>query len=125
MIKALFAKVTGEREVKNLEEPLVNSIIDTLNGYFEIVRPRYKLPNKFVMVVDEEGLLKGLSLHQIGTILYNNLKRTTERFNGQLHPIVGNVLFIREDFTDDGPDFVDATDEDIAVLNQFLDSIMK
>lgn len=55
------------------------------------------------MLVDEDGLAKELPLNPIGSYLYGT----------QLHgsPILGTILFIGEELTEDGPSFCGLSDE--------------
>lgn len=57
------------------------------------------------MVVNEEGLLRNLPLNVFGSILYG--------FHIHGNPIVGDIVFMKEDYTIDGLDFVELTDSDI------------
>jgi len=63
--------------------------------HLEVVRPN-GLPEGYVMIVDEEGLLKGQpKLNVYGSYLYEMHKHG--------HPIVGNAVIVSEELTDDGP----------------------
>lgn len=79
----------------------LKSLQDAVGGYIEIVR----VPMPFeddVMVVDEEGLYKGLPLNVLGSFLYGT------HIHGS--PVVGNVLILKEALLTDGADFVDMPD---------------
>lgn len=58
-----------------------------------------KIPGQCVsMLIDEEGLLKeGMAPNLIGSYLYETDKHH--------HPIVGNILFVGEEWSGDGIDF--------------------
>lgn len=73
----------------------------------EIVHPR-RLSAPYLMVVDDEGLLKEAPLNYIASYLYETDK------HGQ--PIVGTALIMKETMTNDGPDLCSLTDVDVAKL---------
>jgi hypothetical protein len=66
------------------------------------------------MVVDEEGLLKPNELNPVGSWFYESDK------HGE--PIVGNVLILREEYGDDGPECAGMSDDDV---NRVFDLIWK
>lgn len=84
----------------------------------EIVRPQY-LPDPYVMVVDEEGLLRDTPvMNPVGSLLYGTYE------HGQ--PIVGNIVFMFEKFGSDGPDLFWMTEEEArAFATGILDSAMR
>lgn len=67
------------------------------------------------MVVNDEGLLRGLPLNRFASLLYG----TPE--HGQ--PIVGNAVILREGFVNGERDFVDMTDEDQMTLVILMTSL--
>ena len=77
----------------DVKEPLHKTIGEELGGYFETVRPR-RVPFPLTMIVDEEGLLKGLPHNPIGCYMYE-----TDKHN---QPIVGDIIIMREEMTNDG-----------------------
>lgn len=65
------------------------------------------------MLIDEEGLLKkGNTVNLVGSYLYET----------DVHriPIMGNILFVGEEWTDDGIDFCGIEDETFEVLKDEL-----
>lgn len=85
----------------------VNDVIHAaLDGsFYEIVRIR-NIGNKYIMLVDDEGVLKHLRLNPVASELYGI------RIHGC--PIVGNAVIMREDLVDGEPDIVGLTDDDLA-----------
>ena len=77
----------------DVEEPLHKTIRDALGGYIETIRPR-RVPFPLTMIVDEEGLPKELPLNPIGCYMYE-----TDKHN---QPIVGDIIIMREEMTNDG-----------------------
>lgn len=87
--------------------PLHRSCKPTLDGYIETVHPR-GLARPYMMLVNEEGLLKGLPLNPLGSLLYGTLEHG--------YPIVGNVIFMKDGYRNGEPDIVGLDDEDIGTL---------
>lgn len=90
--------------VKEFEQPLHKSIGEVVGGWIEVVLPR-GLEYPFCFICNEEGLLRDLPLNAIGSLWYGTLQHG--------HPIVGNIVVMKEGMTDDGPDIVGLTDEEI------------
>lgn len=68
------------------------------------------------MLVDEEGRLKENELNLIGSYLYE-----TDRHKNY---IMGNVLFVGEELTDDGIDFCGIEESTFKVLEQQLNKMI-
>lgn len=104
----------GSIEVKTFD-PLnedVNDVIhDALSSYYEIVRCRI-LPHKYLMMVDDCGVLKNLQLNPVASELYGI------RVHGC--PICGPAVIMREDIVDGEPDIVGMTEEDTAEFIRIL-----
>lgn len=94
---------------------LLDQIRDELDGgFFEIVRLP-KLSYKYLMLVDDCGILKGLPVNPLASELYG------VRQHGQ--PIVGTALIMREDYVDGEPDIVGLTAEECSELTGHLKRI--
>lgn len=70
----------------------------------EIVRPR-RLPEEYVMIVDEEGLLKPNELNAVCSWFYESDKHGAS--------IVGNVMILKEVMGDEGPELAGLDDDEI------------
>lgn len=68
------------------------------------------------MLIDEEGLLKENEPNLIGSYLYE-----TDRHG---HPIMGNVLFVGEEWSDDGIDFCGIEDSVFKQLELQLNNMI-
>lgn len=113
---------TGEQhvEVRQIAEGA-----DKLTALYEMigtdiverVRPKY-LPEPYVMMVDENGLLREHPvMNPVGSLLYGAYE------HGQ--PIVGNIVFMRQDYGPEGPDLFWMTeDEAHKFASEILDSAM-
>lgn len=76
-----------------------------------------KVPGQCVsMLIDEEGLLKENEPNLIGSYLYE-----TDRHG---HPIVGNVLFVGEQWGSDGIDFCGIEDSVFRLLEPQLNNMV-
>lgn len=91
--------------VKEFGDPLYKTIGAEVDGYIEVVHPR-GLPEPYMMVVNEEGLLQKLPFNTFGSFLYQTA------LHG--HPIVGNIVIAKDGFNDDGErDITGLSDEEI------------
>ena len=74
------------------------------------------LPGPFCMVVNEEGLLRGLPLNLFGCILYDTVRHG--------NPIVGDIVILKEGFTTPGErDFIGLDEDDIKFLGAMAVSL--
>ena len=97
--------------VRDFDAPLYKSVGAAVGGWIEIVHP-FGLKNPFVMVVNEEGLIKGLPENTVGCLLYGS----------HLHgsPIVGNIVIMKEGWTEEGKDLLGLSDDEITKLTKDL-----
>lgn len=79
----------------------------------ETVHPR-RLPNPYVMIIDESGLLKELPVNPLASVLYE-----TDRHGW---PIFGTALLMKEAITIDGPDIVSLDEDDIEAIKAIIGS---
>lgn len=103
-MKGIVFTTDEKMYVKDFENPLYQTVGEVVGGYIEIVNPR-GLKDPFCFICNEEGLLKGLPINLIGSVWYGTLEHG--------HPIVGNIVVMKEGMTDDGPDIVGLTDAEI------------
>ncbi len=76
-----------------------------------------KVPGQCVsMLIDEEGLLKENEPNLIGSYLYE-----TDRHG---HPIMGNILFVGEEWSSDGIDFCGIEDSVFKMLELQLNNMI-
>lgn len=68
--------------------------------------------NCISMLVDEEGRLRENKINRVGSFLYE-----ADRHG---NPIVGNVLFVRDEWTDDGTVFTDIPEDILVKLEAML-----
>ena len=113
-MKAVKATAQGAIYTVELDGslPLHRALQKELGGYIEVVRPR-NLARPYLMMVDEEGLLKGLPLNRAASWLCG-----TQR-HGQ--PIVGDALIMKETETADGDaDAGGLTDEECNSITAWI-----
>ncbi len=111
-MKGVVIRTNGQIDVQDFDAPLHETLHKAVNGYIEIVHP-IGLPHPLCMIVNDEGLLRGLPQNWIGSILYGYLQ------HGQ--PIVGDVVIMKEGFTPEGLDIVGLEEKEIkAVLAAIL-----
>lgn len=75
------------------------------------------LPAPLMMLVNEEGLLEGLPMNTIGSILYGT------QIHGQ--PIVGNIVIMKEGWVNGEPDIVGLEEPDILWLREMAADISR
>lgn len=100
-MKGLVITTENKMFVRDFGEPLYKTLGEAVDGYIEVVHPM-GLEFPCVMIVNEEGLLKGLKKNTFGCFLYGT------RTHGQ--PITGNIVIMKEGLNDDG-------EQDIIGLN--------
>lgn len=104
MEKGLVITPNNEIFIQEFDRPLFESIGKAVDGWIEIVHPVY-LDAPYVMIVNEEGLLKELPENITGSCLYGTF------FHGS--PIVGNIVIMCEGYTDEGPDIIGIPDYEV------------
>lgn len=109
-MKTIRLKTDGTYEVISASNNSYSEVEKLLGAYPEYVHPiRWK---GIVLVVDEIGLTKGLNMNPIASYLYG-----TDQHN---HPIVGDVILMKDIMTSNGPDYSFFYDFEIDRLNKFL-----
>ena len=93
--------------MKDFGEPLYQTVGEVVGGYIEHVNPRL-LEAPFCMIVNEEGLLLKLPVNTVGSFLYETLRHGW--------PIVGTIVIMKDGFTDEGPDIIGLSDDDIKYM---------
>ena len=84
---------------KEFTNPLYHSVGKVVDGLIERVKPAF-LPRPFIIIVNEEGLLKELPPNPVGCAWYHG-------------PIVGDIVVMKDGITDDGPDIVGLTEDEL------------
>ena len=82
-MKGLVITTDNLMRTEEYTAPLHESIGKTVGGWIEVVHPKL-LPAPYCMIVNEEGLLLGLPLNLLGSILYESFRHG--------NPIVGNLV---------------------------------
>ena len=103
LVEGVVVTTKNEVFIQSYERPLYLSLNKTVDGPIEIVHPR-GLGRPMCMIVNEEGLLRQLPLNMYGSYLYGTHQHG--------HPIVGNIVILKEGYTDEGPDVVGMTEEE-------------
>lgn len=107
-MKGLVINTDSLMHTEEYAAPLYETIGKTVGGWIEVVHPK-GLPAPFCMVVNEEGLLRGLPLNLFGCILYGTARHG--------NPIVGDIVLLKEGFTTPGErDFIGLDEDDIKFL---------
>ena len=117
-MKAKAIKITVDKEISIIDIPrkgidLLEALRTEIGGWIELVHPRTFHNNKYlqgkVMVVYEDGIRKRKKPNLIGTKLYGNHST-----------IVGDVLILKDIFTEYGMDVGGLTDDEANQLYEYL-----
>jgi hypothetical protein len=107
--------ITAAGQFKEVEisgnKPVYKSVKEHIGGWMEIVHPK-RLPAPYVMLIDDEGLLKERPINQAGSFLYETDKHGS--------PIVGDIIICREGWTNDGMDLMGLEQGDMKKLFELL-----
>ena len=80
-------------------EKMLRDLQDAVDGSIEIVRPFGRSGGHLVMVVNDEGLIRGLPANPIGSLIYGDT-------------IAGTVVIMKEGIRDGEPDLIGLTQEE-------------
>lgn len=109
---ALVVNAEGEMHLRMYDPPDYDVIRDAVGGWFELVRPMGLKP-PYLMVVNEDGLRLDLPMNRLGSILYGT------RLHG--HPIVGDIVFLKDGYFGGERDAVGMTEYEARCLgNEFV-----
>lgn len=117
-MKMKAIKITPGKEISIIDvprkgTPLLETLQKEVGGWIELVHPIRFHNDEYlqgkVMVVDEEGICKRKKPNRIGTDLYGNYST-----------IVGDVLILKDIFTEEGLDVGGLTDDEANQLLAYL-----
>ncbi len=100
MERCVYIGVSGFFTVKPIDsqKDLNDEIHQMLGGaFYEVVRPAL-MPSQYLMLVDDEGLLKNLPINPTASTLYGFLQHGC--------PICGPALLMKEITTEDGEHYI-------------------
>lgn len=103
MQKGIFIPEDAKRDVEIcvLDEPLYMSLGHVVGGFFEIVNIReFNNIKKLKLIVNDCGAINGMELNFRASILAEQA-------------IYGPAILMKEEFTEEGPDIVGLTNEEI------------
>ena len=110
-MKGIVVTTENQLMVRDFAAPLYKTIGEAVDGWIEIVRPG-GLKKPFVMIVNEEGLIKELPINIVGSLMYGTPVHGS--------PIVGNIVIMKEGWTSEGKDLIGLTDEELAQITNEL-----
>lgn len=114
-MKGLVITTDSLMRTEEYTAPLYESIGKTVGGWIEVVHPKL-LPDPYCMIVNEEGLLRGLPLNLFASLVCESFRHG--------NAIVGDIVLLKESFTDaGGRDFVGLDDDDIKFLGAMAASV--
>lgn len=110
-MKGLVVTAEGTIRQEEYDSPLYRSVGKTVGGHIEMVRPKY-LSQPYCMIVNEDGISLDLPLNHIGCLLYGTQEHG--------HPILGDVVFLKDGFTNGERDIVGLDEDEVKTLAQEL-----
>ena len=113
-MKAIVATTDEKMYVKEFTGGVFEAAEKEVGGFAEYVHPR-RLPAPYCMFVNEDGLLMNLPQNLRGSFCYMTA--------GHGHPIVGNIVIMKDAFVDGEPSIVGLDDEDVEYLVKLIDTI--
>lgn len=113
-MKGIVLTTDEKMFVNDFAAPLHESLGKAVGGYIEVVHPR-GLDRPYCFVCNEEGILMDLAMNIIGSLWYGTLEHG--------HPIVGDIVVLKQGMTDDGPDIVGLEEDDIRKIKQMVADI--
>lgn len=113
-MKGIVITTDSTMSVREFNQPLYKSVGEVVGGYIENVSPR-ALPSPYCMIVNEEGILKGLPINPVGSFLY------LTHIHGS--PILGDIVLMKYGLTSEGADIVGLDDDDIQILKEIVRAI--
>lgn len=104
-MKGIFipADSLGSIKVVDYSEPLYMSLAEAVGGFFEIVNIHSKVVKKPRMIINDCGAINGMQFNFCASMLYGG-------------HIYGPAIIMKEEYTEDGPDIVGLTDEEIKAM---------
>ncbi len=115
-MKGIVITTDNEVEIRDFGKPLYKTVGEAVGGYLEIVHPM-GLVEPLVMIVNDEGLLHGLPMNTVGSLLYGTPNHG--------HPIVGNIVIMKTGLTSEGTDIVGLDDDECSELLSNLREFFK
>lgn len=113
-MKGLVITAEDKMQVREFGEPAYETIGKAVGGWIEVVHPK-GLPDPFCMVVNDEGLLLGLPLNLLGSVLYESFRHG--------NPIVGNIVLCKEGFVEGERDIIGLDDDDLKCLGALISAV--
>ena len=110
-MKAIVITPENRMRVEEYTEPLYKTVGRTVDGWIEVVHP-VQLPEPYCMIVNEEGLLRGLPDNLVGCILYGTPHHGI--------PIVGTIVLMKEGTVDGEPDIIGLNEHDIQTISAVI-----
>lgn len=106
-MKGIVITADNEITVHDFDAPLYESVGEFIGGYIKHVHPR-GLESPYCMIVNDEGLLKGLPVNTAASQLYQTYLHGS--------PIVGTVVIFKDILASDGIETIGLDDDDIDYL---------
>ena len=110
-MKGVVVTPKSEMYIHDFDEPIFETVGKVVGGLIENTKPMF-LPPPYCMIVNEEFLLHQLDMNFTGCLLYGT--------NIHGYPIAGNIVFMKLEDTEEGPDFAGLTENEVFRLCQYI-----
>lgn len=111
-MKGIVVTTENKWYSKDFKSPLYKSVGKAVGGFIEVVRPA-GLFNPYLMIVNDDGYHLKLPKNFFGSKVYGT------ELHG--HPIRGDIVILKDGFTNGVPDIVGLTNEDLLLFKGLLD----
>lgn len=114
-MKGIVITTDDQLRVQDFTLPLYQSAGEVVGGYIEHVNPKL-LRRPYCLLVNEEGLLLGLPVNALASYMYGT------HMHG--HPIVGDVVLMKNAYIHGERDIVGLSNKDIEAIVRELEPLL-
>ena len=114
-MKGIVITADDQLRVQDFTLPLYQSAGEVVGGYIEHVNPRL-LRRPYCLLVNEEGLLLGLQVNALASYMYGT------HMHG--HPIVGDVVLMKNAYIHGERDIVGLSDSEVEKIKCALEPLL-
>lgn len=114
-MKGIVITTDDQFRVQDFSLPLYKSVGAAVGGYIEHVNPKL-LRRPYCLLVNEEGLLLGLPVNYLASYMYGT------HMHG--HPIVGDVVLMKNAYIHGERDIIGLTDSEVEKITRELEPLL-
>lgn len=114
-MKGIVITTDDQLRIQDFSLPLYESAGEVVGGYIEHVNPKL-LRRPYCLLVNEEGLLLGLPVNYLASYMYGT------HMHG--HPIVGDVVLMKNAYIHGERDIIGLSDIEIEKITRELEPLL-